>query len=621
MAAPTSPPAAPSALAASDTVVEVLPDVSGLDRAFHYLVPASMARQVDVGTIVRVALHGRRVRGYVVAVGAETPAGVTPRPIAGVLSVGPPSELVELCRWASWRYAGRLRPFLKAASPPALVQRLPPAVRASDGGPGARPGLPTPPGPAWLEQAMGEALAAGDAVVRLPPAAERLPAVLAVLQAAASRRGDPLVLVESQSDARTLARRLALQGIDVSLYPDQWASAAAGGRTVVGTRNVAFAPGPRSVLLVLDAHSEAYRSERAPNFDARVLAAERARREGAPVVYVTACPSLELLEPRALVTVDAAAERNGWPSLVVLDAREEDPHEGGYPAALVALVRRRLAEGAGPHRPVVLVLNQKGRARLLACSQCRTVQRCDRCGTALAQAGRPPAGTIGELRCPRCEEERPALCAACGAGRLRILRPGVSLAREQLAAVLGTDVAEMGEPGSPAPRAPVIVGTEAVLHAVRTADMVVYLDLDHELLAPRFRAAEQALVLLARGARLVGPRAGSGRLVVRTSMPDHEVVRAAREGDPGILTAAEANRRRLLGLPPCSALASLSGPGAAAVAGRLEGVEVTTGGRSGYLVRAAGPTALADAFARLVSQEEAGWAGIDARVEVDPLDV
>ena len=58
------------------------------------------------------------------------------------------------------------------------------------------------------------------------------------------------------------------------------------------------------------------------------------------------------------------------------------------------------------------------------------------------------------------------------------------------------------------PDVPVLVGTEAVLHRVRGAGrrpvgLVAYLELDQELLAPRARAAEQALWLLVRGARLL----------------------------------------------------------------------------------------------------------------------
>ena len=41
----------------------------------------------------------------------------------------------------------------------------------------------------------------------------------------------------------------------------------------------------------------------------------------------------------------------------------------------------------------------------------------------------------------------------------------------------------------------------------------------------------------------------------------------------------------------------------------------------GYLVRAASPDVLADALAVLVADEPTGWAGLGARVEVEPLDL
>lgn len=608
--------------------------MSGIDRAFHYVAPAGVdGAGVVVGTIVRVRLHGRSVRGYVVAVGTPVPPGVRPQEILQVVSLGPSPDVVELCRWSAWRYAGRMRPFLKAASSPTLVRGLPaPPARPLAPAQAAFPDNP-PPGPEprsrapglesapWLVRAAATALQARDAVLRIPPAVERLPVVLELLEATRENPGDALILVESQADAATLVRRLERHGIPACLYPEHWGEAAAGGRVVIGTRNVSLAPGDHSVIVVLDAHSESYRSERAPTFDARTVVAERARREQVPVVFVSSCPSVELLDGRGLVTIERSAERSGWPPTSVLDAREEDPREGGYPSRLVTLVRAEVAAGASPRRPVVLVLNQKGRARLLSCPACRTVQRCVRCGGAVIQRERPARATTGTLSCPSCGDESPALCSACGSGRLRVLRPGVSLAREQLASLLGVEVAEVGAASAPPLLAPVVIGTEAVLHAVRSAVMVGFLDLDHELLSPRFRAAEQALVLLARAARLVGGRGAGGRLVVRTSMPDHDVVRAVQAGDPSVVASAEEVRRRLLRLPPVTALAEVTGADAAGVASRLHGVEVSPRGRGGYLVRADSPTVLAGAFQRLVADEAAGWAGIDARVEVDPLGV
>lgn len=602
----------------------MLPDVSGLDRTFHYLVPASFG-EVKVGTVVRVVLHGRRTRGWVVGTGTAVPDGLDLKAIREIVSLGPPPDIVELCRWAAWRYAGRLRPLLLAASAPRIVRTLPEAAGVPPlTGAGAR----EDPG---LQAALGEVLSSGDAVLRLPPTMPRLDAVLGLLERCrtAAGTGDPLVLVESRSDALILGGRLRAAGWPVSTLPEDWAPASAGGRVVLGTRNGVFGPGSPSLVVVLDAHSESYRSERVPTFDARVIAAERARVARVPVCFVTPCPSLELLAGRRLVTLERSRERRGWGTVAVLDAREEDPRERGYPARLVTMIRGALTER--PRERIVLVLNRSGRARLLACGLCRTVQRCPGCGAGLVQPVRPPKGELGELVCPQCHLRVPAICPACGSGRLRILRPGVMRAREELAALLGLEPGDVGVvtgPQAPLPDCRLLVGTESVLHRVSAASMVGFLDLDHELLAPRFRAGEQALVLLARAVRIAGVGEAAGRVVIRTSMPGHEVVQAAQQGDPAILVDAELPRRRTLRLPPASALAVVSGAGAGDAVERLAAaaalldvppLEIAPLGEGRFLVRAVAHDVLSEAWAAVGARQPAGWAAIDARVEVDPL--
>ncbi|MEJ7721300.1 MAG: hypothetical protein WKF58_13040 [Ilumatobacteraceae bacterium] len=41
-------------------VATVLPDVTGIDKQFDYLVPDALVSRVHVGDLVRVSLHGRR---------------------------------------------------------------------------------------------------------------------------------------------------------------------------------------------------------------------------------------------------------------------------------------------------------------------------------------------------------------------------------------------------------------------------------------------------------------------------------------------------------------------------------------------------------------------------------
>jgi primosomal protein N' (replication factor Y) len=200
---------------------------------------------------------------------------------------------------------------------------------------------------------------------------------------------------------------------------------------------------------------------------------------------------------------------------------------------------------------------------------------------------------------------------------MRNLRAGVSRVREELEALALRPVVEVTGSNELGDRhADIYVGTEAVLHQVTDARVVIFLDFDQELLAPRARASEQALSLLARAARLVGDRAGGGRVVVQTRVPRHEVLDAAVRADPGRFSAVESERRRELSLPPFTALALVSGAAAGAfverLGGLLGGVDVLGPLDDRWLVRAPDHRTLCDALAAV--NRPAGR----LRVEVDP---
>src|SRR2546430_9152110 len=52
--------------------------------------------------------------------------------------------------------------------------------------------------------------------------------------------------------------------------------------------------------------------------------------------------------------------------------------------------------------------------------------------TLFRSAVEQPSDT-SDLRCRRCGTERPAVCAACGSTRLRVVRAGVTRVRDELA--------------------------------------------------------------------------------------------------------------------------------------------------------------------------------------------
>jgi primosomal protein N' (replication factor Y) len=354
-----------------------------------------------------------------------------------------------------------------------------------------------------------------------------------------------------------------------------------------------------AAVVVVDGHDEGYQEERAPTWHARDVAVERARRAGVPCTIISPCPDLAMTAAVPSVELPSREEeRAGWPVLDVVDRRADDPRTGLFSARFAAALRRA--------DRVVCVLNRKGRARLLACAACGELARCEQCASAVAQ-------TDDGLSCSACGTVRPALCLACGATRMKALRIGVTRVRDELEALAGRPVGEVTAETDYLPNAAVLVGTEAVLHRAGTADLVAFLDFDQELLAPRYRAAEQALALLARAGRLVGGRRDGARVLVQTRLPKHEVLDAALHADPGRLHAAEAARRQVLRFPPFAALALVSGPAAPDLIERTEGIEVAGPDEGRWLLRAPTSKALADALAA------AGRPPGRLRIEVDPL--
>jgi primosomal protein N' (replication factor Y) len=539
----------------------VLPDVAGFERELDYSVPAELASELRPGSVVRVPLQGRTVRGWVLAVPVEPPPGLALRPLAKVIGWGPEPALLDLAAWAAWRWAGRRRSLLVTASPTAAVRQLPPPGRPLyhlSGAAGAERDL------------VDEAREPGPHVLRLPPVYNATDLVLA-----AAERGPVLVVAPTNARASAGCSALRRRGAHVALLPGDWGLARAGADIVIGARSAIWGPCPGLAgIVVLDAHDEGLVQEQAPTWDAPSVAGERARRSGVPCLWVTPCPTLDLLSVTDRAHVPSrATERAGWARLQVVDRRRSDPRTGLYSPELIELLRDGRAR-------VVCVLNRKGRALLLDCAACGEVARCEHCSGAVRLVGE-------ELTCRRCGRSRPLVCASCGSDALRSLRVGVTRAREQLEALAGRPVGEVDAVAAARgdlPDSAVLVGTETVLY--RESELrrgggvgaVAFLDFDQELLAPRYRAAEEALALLARASRLVGGRGRDGRVLVQTRVPGHPVIEAAGLADPGRLSAAEEPVRRALHLPPYAALAVLSGAGAAELAGGLERLRTSPAG-------------------------------------------
>jgi primosomal protein N' (replication factor Y) len=615
-------------------VCRVVADVVAVERGFDYSVPDELRAHVEAGAIVRIGLHGRRVRGWVVADDVESEvAAATLRPLLAVTSVGPPEPVVALTAWAAHRYCGSRVALLRTASPP---NRVAPGSIAPAPLDAVVPDVWPDAGSAAERDALALAAEVGGeevAALRWPPLLDRR---LLVAQLLASE-GSSIVVVADASRGHSLVQWLRRAGARAVLVHSDlsdaertraWATAAAGRVVVVGGRVAAFAPVPDlRAAVVVDDSDESLQEERTPTWHAREVLVERARRAGARFAVVSAAPSVEAEVLAGSVhapirTVEAA----GWPRVEVVDRGEEPPSVG----LLSERLARALHEARDAGSPAVCVLNRRGRVRLFACSTCLKLVRWDRDGAPVWDQPSDAPVAVGSVPAPR-----PDVCPHCGGTRLRVLRSGVTRVREELAALLpGTSVVEVDASTTSidmeAGEAGVFVGTEAVLQRVevrrRRPALVAFLDFDQELLAPRSRAAEEALWLVVRAARLVAAHDRSrSRVLLQTRMADHEVVRAAVVGDPARVAEAERTRRRALGFPPFGGLAEISGAVAAVDAAATalshdSAVSVLGPDRKGEtaraLVRGGDPEAVATALAGAIPPARALGR---LHVEVDPM--
>lgn len=512
--------------------VRVVTENAAVDRAFDYELPDALAH-VTVGDRVRVDFNHRSLRGWVIE---DVVATRETKPVKKWLGLGPPATMVGLLEWASRRWCAPLSRFLLAASPTNIVREL-----------------PTAPTPQALDPSIAaQAVRLDPGVILVSPTDDPLGLVLHAYATTLASPGSLLVLVPTEAWAQRLRGRLEQRGCAVAHGEREWDRMRARWPVIVGSRGTALAPTPRlSGAVVIDADDEAFRSEASPTWNATTLLRERCRRDDAPLWLTSVAPSPLLLSEGPMNTWGDVA--TGWPRVDVVDRRETDPHDGVLARDTLEAAHRALAG----EEPVALtvILQRLGHGRLYACRRCGELARCAQCHQAEVEVG-------DQVACSERHELRANFCRSCGATNLRKVRVGVSTLARDIAAQLSQPVDEVTAATQTPISARVVVGTEAVFARVRRTALVVFVDFDQYLLAPRDSARRHALTSVAKAGRLVGSRReGRGAVVVQTRRHD-EVIEAITSGDVREVIADDVATAKLLALPPFGALAQVSGEAA-----------------------------------------------------------
>jgi primosomal protein N' (replication factor Y) (superfamily II helicase) len=575
------------AIAAPATIARVQPITStrALRGPFDYRLPQELCGEVGIGSMLVVPFAGRKLLGVVVGL-AESSDVAEERLLAPLRTLAPgvPAELVALAEWIAGEYCSTLARALTLVLAPDAARRLsgrrrtgaPPPVHQPVGARASRAPALTADQSAALEPILAS-LQQRSAEQRLLHGVTGSGKTEVYLRAAeatlAQGRGVIVLVPEIALTPQILARFIDRFGETVAmlhsaLTPAQrygeWRRLREGhARVCVGPRSAVFAPIEQLGLIVLDEeHDASYKQhEGDPRYDARDVAAERARRAGAVLVAGSATPRTESIARLPASVLPCRVDGRALPRVQVLDMR-------GQRGGLHPLSAQALAEVRAQRRKAIVLLNRRGWSNFLSCQSCGNVWNCPECDVALVlhRAG-------DYLACHHCghRERVPDRCGACsstsvarhGAGTERLQHDLAHLFDDGAFPVfrLDADVVERDSGAGELLRrfeaadCGVLIGTQMVAkgHDFPDVSLGLVLDADATLRFPDFRAEERTFALIAQLAGRAG-RGGHGRVLVQTIAPEARAITHAAHHDSAGFTAGELERRRALRYPPFSHL-------------------------------------------------------------------
>ena len=340
-------------------------------------------------------------------------------------------------------------------------------------------------------------------------------------------------------------------------------------QVLVGARSALFLPFVDLSLVVVDEeHDGSYKQmEPAPRYNARDAAVYMAGLWGARCVLGSATPSIEsyhnAMEGKYGLAV--MKERYGGyrlPTIECVDMKEayrKGEVRGNFSKRLLDAVGEALAN----RQQAILFQNRRGFALRLECDDCHATPHCVHCDVSLVYHK-----ATNSLRCHYCGYSIPvpAECPACHSTRLRmtgigterveedlqILFPEARVARMDLDSTMQknqyieilNDFAER--------RIDILVGTQMVTKGLdfEHVSVVGIVNADNLINYPSFRSYERAFQQMTQVSGRAGRHGDSGRVILQTYNPGHEVIERVLAADYEGLYREQDAERRVFMYPP-----------------------------------------------------------------------
>ncbi|PLX95216.1 MAG: primosomal protein N' [Desulfuromonas sp.] len=352
---------------------------------------------------------------------------------------------------------------------------------------------------------------------------------------------------------------------------DAWRRIARGeAEIVIGARSAVFAPLTQPGIIVVDEEHEAsYKQGEGFRYHARDLALWRGQLQKATVLLGSATPALTTYQraqsgQTGYLPLHGRVAGRPLPSVEILDLR------GHANALLAAPLQEALTATLERGEQALLLLNRRGYAPYLLCSDCGTTCHCPNCEITLTYHLKSR-----RLRCHYCDYDQrpPDPCPGCGGSQLMPYGAGTERVEEELARLYPEARLMRMDRDTTAGRGrhqqmldailagevDILIGTQMIAkgHDFPGVTLVGVVQADTTLNFPDFRSSERTFSLLTQVAGRAGRGERPGTVMIQTYHPEHEAILCAAAHDYPRFAEQELAARQVLGYPPFGFLVNL----------------------------------------------------------------
>ncbi len=365
-------------------------------------------------------------------------------------------------------------------------------------------------------------------------------------------------------------------------------------RILLGARSAILASLPDLGLIILDEeHDSSYKqTSPSPRYSAKELAVERAKREGALVVFGSATPDLVAYKAAKssgqYVQLANRVHKQAMPKVQIVDMRQE--FQAGNRSIFSHVLLQHLSASLKRNEQSILLMNRRGYASHVFCRACGHVARCKNCSVSLVfhQSAKKGANAKedyarGHLACHHCGYRCKSIfeCPACRSPFIRQLGLGTQRVEMEVkelfpaARVLRLDSDITTRRGSHDEilqefahgKADVLIGTQMVAKGLDIANVtfVGVVTADAAFNMPDYRSTERGFQLLTQVSGRTGRGDKAGDVVWQTYNTEMPVLAWARTHDFNLFAEEELKAREAFNYPPYSQLIRVVVAGADAV--------------------------------------------------------